>query len=111
METSKLNIQLGLWGMVPFKNELDEIDVKEGKIKDIWCNIVPQHGSTSKTGETDVEKVTTIQKIKCRKLSIKNPKINMFFKDKNGLKYEFLDFYPDYKNNDFWEIKTRIIYE
>lgn len=107
----KYRNKLELWGSTWVENELGEEEKAFGKIKDVYCQVIPNHGGTKTVGGTHTEEAYTTQTIKCRKLSIKNPKIDMFFKDASGLKYEILDFYQDYKNNEFWEFKTRINYE
>lgn len=79
--------------------------------KTVYCNIAPFHGGTSSIGGTDVKSSYTIQRITLRKFSIKAPKIDMYFLDLNGHKYEVLDFFPNYKNNDEWDFRTHIIRE
>ncbi|MTI65162.1 MAG: hypothetical protein FH753_00980 [Firmicutes bacterium] len=109
--TNRLRNRLELWGMVEFENELDEIDREEQKIKDIYCNILPRHGEVNEFDNTNIEYVRTLQTIIVRKKSIDNPQIDMFFKDNKGKKYEVIDFFEDYKNRQFWEFKTKIVYE
>ncbi|ACQ52942.1 phage head completion protein [Clostridium botulinum] len=111
MEGLKLNTLLELWGMVPFKNELGENDTREGKIKDIWCEVIPIGGSVSTISNTEIEYSSVTHKIRCRKLSIKEPSKDMSFKDKEGNKYEVQYFQRDFKKNKFIEFMTKIIYE
>lgn len=100
-----------MYGSTYIKNELDEETKEFGKIKDVYCEIKPFHGGTRSAGGTDIQESYTIQRIFVRKLSIKEPKIDMYFKDSIGCKYEVLDFFPNYKDNSEWEFRTRINYE
>lgn len=102
--------RLSLYGSKPYENELGEISHRFDKIKDVWCEIKPRHGGTTSVGGTHVEKAHTTQRIFIRKLSIKDPKIDMYFKDRQGNKYEVLDYFPNYSNNAEWEFRTRIVY-
>lgn len=106
----KYRNRLELWGSVFVENELGETTKKFRKIKDVYCEIKPQHGGTRTIGNTQVEESYTIQRIFIRKLSIKKPEMDMYFKDSNGWKYEVLDFFPHYQNNAEWEFRTRINY-
>lgn len=103
--------KLALYGSYHVKDELGQTTKKYRKIKYIYCNIVPTHGGVKEIGGTQVEESYTIQRIFVRKLSIKNPKTDMYFMDSNGWKYEILDFFPHYQNNAEWEFRTRINYE
>lgn len=107
----KYRNRLELYGSRLVENELGEITKEFGKIKDVYCEIIPQHGGVGKLGNTQVEESYTIQRVFVRKLSIKEPEIDMHFKDSNGWKYEILDFFPHYQNNAEWEFRTRINYE
>lgn len=93
------------------ENELGETSKRYVKLKDVFCEIKPQHGGIKTIGNTQVEEGYTIQRIFIRKLSIKKLERDMFFRDSNGWKYEILDFFPHYQNNAEWEIRTRINYE
>lgn len=110
VNAATLKHKMEVWDFVSFENELGEIDTKKQKIKEIWCHIAPRHGGAMKPGSTDVEAIYTNQIIRCRKQSL-NPKIEMFLIDRDGLKYEICDFYVDYEDSRFWEIKTKIIYK
>ncbi|WP_099192213.1 hypothetical protein [Tepidibacter mesophilus] len=105
--------KMELWGTVLVKNErLGTDDDKVEKIKDIFAELISDRkGSIRKVGGTDVTEVITTQKIKVRRLSIKEPKIDMFFKNQN-LKYEVLEFFP-YSNNgeQYWMFNTKIVHE
>ncbi len=107
--TNKLNCKCELWGMIPFENELGEMDIREGKIKDIYCNILPS-GATQKWNSGITEKVEHSHKFTIRSKSIPDIKVNMFFKFK-GLKYEFISYNFDFKNNEYIEIFTKLVLE
>lgn len=111
METREYNTPLELWGMTEGENELGETIREEGKIKDVWCKVIPVSGSVSTIPNTDIELSTVTHKIKCRKLSIKEPSKDMFFKDKEKNKYEVQYFQRDFKENKFIEFLTKILYE
>lgn len=109
MITAELNQKLELWGMTDTVNEIGETDRTPAKIKDLWVKILPRHGGTSKVADI-VEEVTLNVIIRCRKLSVKNPAIDMFFMQK-GIKYKVVDFIADMKNNEFMEFNCKVIYE
>ena len=109
MQTASLNQKIELWGMIDTENELGELDRTAEKIKDLWVNIIPKHGNQSKVADI-VDNVVLSVIVRCRKLSVKNPSIDMYFM-KNGLKYEIIDFIEDMKNKDFIEFNCKIIYE
>jgi hypothetical protein len=110
--TSKLKDKVDLYGKVEDKNELGETEYKFGKIKPMFVNIIPSNltGNTT-TGQASTEYAEVTHRIKCRKLSIKNLEIDMFFVDKDGLRYDVKYFQPDYTNSEFWEILCKIKYE
>ncbi len=97
--------------MVDYETELGTTDRKEQKVKDVYCQVIPQFGGEYTEGQSGVEYVTTILKIRCRKKSIKNIKTDMYFKDREDRKYEIIEWLDDYKTRSFIEIKARIIYE
>ena len=108
--TNKLNCKTELWGLVPFENELGEMDTEKGIIKPIvYCNILPNNAS-QKFNSAVTEIINHSHKFTCRALSIKEPKVDMFFKFK-GLKYEFIYWNPDFKTNEFLEIFTKLVIE
>lgn len=107
--TNKLNCKCELFGMIDTLNELGENDRVEGKIKDIYCNILPQSASQKwKSPVTEV--IDHSHKFICRAMSIKEPKVDMVFKFK-GLKYEFIYWNPDFKNNEILEVFTKLVLE
>lgn len=107
----KYRNKLELYGSIFVENELGETTKKFDKIKDVYCEIKPFHGGVKEIGGTGIQESYTIQRIFIRKKSIKEPAIDMYFKDSLGCKYEVLDFFPNYKNNSEWEFRTRIEYE
>ena len=109
MQTGELNQKVELWGMKDTTNELGELDRTAEKIKDLWVKIIPRHGSQSKMADI-VDNVVLSVIVRCRRLSIKNPSIDMYF-IKDNLKYEIIDFMSDMKNKDFIEFNCKIIYE
>lgn len=111
METREYNTPLELWDMVKGENELGETIREEGKIKDVWCKVIPTSGSVNTIPNTEIKYSNVTHKIRCRKLSVKNPEVNMLFKDKEGNKYEVEYFQRDFKNNDFIEFLVKIKYE
>jgi len=108
--TSKLNTLMELWGTVDFVNELNENDKKEKKIKNIFVQIFPNYNEYDKTTPiTDYAEIT--HKIRCRKLSIKIPQIDMFFIDQDKFKYEVISYCTDYIFKEWWELQCKIILE
>ncbi|RMD02742.1 head-tail adaptor protein [Clostridium autoethanogenum] len=110
--TSKLKNKLDLYGKTGTKDKLGTKVPTYGKIKPIFCQIIPASltGNTQRTvADTEYANVTHV--MRCRKLSIKNLAIDMYFIDKDGLKYNILYFQPDYQDNQFWEIMLEIKYE
>ena len=109
MDTSNLNQRVELWGMIDTTNEIGELDRTPAKIKDLWAKIIPRHGGTSKVANI-VDEVVLNVIIRCRKLSVKNPSMDMYFMHKN-LKYEVIDFIEDMKNREFIEFNCKVVYE
>jgi len=107
----KYKNKLELYGSVLVENELGEITKEYKKIKDVYCDIRPQHGGVYEINDSGLQGSYTMQRIFVRKKSIKEPKIDMYFKDEAGNKYEIQDFFPNYKDNSEWEFRTRINYE
>lgn len=107
----KYRSRLELYGSVLVENELEEKTKEFKKLKPVYCEIKPFHGGIKNVGGTVIQESYTIQRIFVRKLSIKEPKIDMYFKDSLGNKYEVLDFFPNYKDNSEWEFRTKINYE
>ena len=101
----RLNNKAELFGLVDIINELGENDTIEGKIKDVYCNIIPQ--SATKTNTPVTEGYSYSHKFTVRSKSIENPKLNMFFILK-GQKYKIKYWQQDFKNNEFLEIFTEL---
>jgi len=113
MKLSKLlNRKIELYHMVDEINEINETTRIPVKLKDVWCKIIPNHGTSSIYGGThNVEEVKAKITIITRKLSIKNPKIDMYFLDSNGIRYNIIDFFPNYLKNDYWDFNCEVVYE
>lgn len=105
---SKLRNKAELWGMVDGVNELGEIKREPGRIKYIYCDILPAGYSTKETKVTTRNEHT--HKFTCRLKSIPDPKLDMYFMHE-GLKYEFLSWDVDFKNRQFLNIFTEQIIE
>jgi hypothetical protein len=110
--TSKLRDKVDLYGKIQAENELGEVEYSYGKIKPMFVNIIPTNlTGTIKEGQANTRYAEVTHKIKCRKLSIKDLSIDMYFIDEDGLRYDVLYFQPDYQYKEFWEIMCKIIYE
>lgn len=110
MQARELNQKVELWGLLESKNELGEISRDETKIKDIWAKVKLNHGSKKKIAKVDTEEINGKVNIRVRKLSIKNPSIDMYFIHL-GIRYNVIDFVPDFKTNSFWDFDCEVIYE
>ncbi|WP_333860797.1 head-tail adaptor protein [Clostridium sp.] len=112
LNAGDLRNKLDLYGKTESENELREIEYTYNKIKSVFCQVIPTSvtGSISK-GQNDTEYAEVTHKIRCRKLSIKNLSIDMYFMDNDGLRYDIEYFQKDYKNNEFWEILCKVKYE
>lgn len=85
MKTGKMK-KVEVWGKVPFKNELNEIDFKDGLIKSVYMYFIPMTGSlTSEAGNTKVSGTT--HKLKGRYVTCKFIKDDMWLVYR-GQKYE-----------------------
>ena len=59
MNPATLRHRIQIHGKIPFENELEEMDYKEGKLFEIWASIIPQTGSLQKQqAETVLANVT-----------------------------------------------------
>lgn len=92
-------------------NEIGEREKGYVYQKTVFCSIVPNSGGISNIADTEVKDSFTTLTINIRKLSIKNPEIDMYFRDDDGIKYEILDFFPFYKDNSEWQFKCKIVRE
>lgn len=110
MRAAELNQKIELWEMNDTTNSLGETDRTPEKIKDLWAKIIPRHGKTENIADTNTQKSVLNVIIRCRKLSVPNPRIDMFFMVK-GVKYEIIDFIGDMKEKTFIEFSCRCIYE
>lgn len=112
MNSGSLRNKLDLYGKVESEDELGATKQVYQKIKTVFGNIIPANlsGSVS-NGQANTLYANVTHRLKVRKLSIKNLTVDMYFKDKDGLRYDIEYFQPDYKNDDFWEIMLKIKYE
>lgn len=110
-ETYKLNTKMELWEMEDTVNEIGENDRQPKLVKTVWTNTGFVNTGANTRPNSDVEYATSTQKIRLRKQEVSNPKLDMYFIDTSNNKYEIIDFYPDYYNNNFWEFRTKIIRE
>jgi SPP1 family predicted phage head-tail adaptor len=79
MDVGKLRHKIDLWGMTEIENELLEIDFKEGKIKSIHAEIIPQTGSLSNRQGVDTILTNVTHKIIVRYNSGKDITESMWF--------------------------------
>lgn len=115
MEAGKQRHKAELWGNVKVKNELNEWTIQPTKIKDIWCEIIPQTGNMSRQQgiETIISKTTHKFIIRYRSgININpnnpdNPDINndMWFMFR-GKRFDVLYMIDPYFNKEKWEIFT-----
>ena len=98
----RLTNKVEVWGNVPCKNELGEVDYETQKIKSIWAEIKPISGSV-KTVTGDIIQVDMKYKLTIRANAIKELKNDMFFVYK-GQKYNIDYSIPNFKYKDSVEI-------
>jgi head-tail adaptor len=101
-----------VWGVVAANNTLGESKQGLSKIKEVYAQIIPQTGNQAQFGNVDpeVDNVSVTHKIKIRYYSFPEIKITNWLIYK-GQKYEILSFNPDFKDRNYWEIMTKIVYE
>ena len=59
MNINSLNKRIDIYGNTEMKNELNEVDLRPGKIKTIWASIIPQTGRLQRQqAETKLSNVT-----------------------------------------------------
>lgn len=112
MNPGELRNKIDVYEHVKTLNSLGESDYDYEKTKSIWSKIYPEFKGNVQSNQADksINYAETTHIIKCRKLSIKEPSIDMYFKYQN-LKYEVLFFQPDFQNNEFWQFKCKVVYE
>lgn len=105
---NQLKNKAELWGKIKVKDKLGQWSTKDGKIKDIYCDIMPYRGSEANTPVT--EYINQVFKIKVRYKSITDPKLDMFIIFK-GKKYQFVSWNPDFNDRNYLEIFAKLILE
>ncbi|MBV4417467.1 head-tail adaptor protein [Clostridium tyrobutyricum] len=58
--------------------------------------------------QAGTEYANVTHRLRCRKQSIKNLSTDMYFIDKDNLRYDIEYFQPNYKDDDFWEIMLQV---
>lgn len=114
-EVGKKRHKAELWGNIRTKNELNEWEISPDKIKDIWCEIIPQTGNMSRQQgiETIISRTTHKFKINYKSgINIvpdntDNPDISndMWFKFR-GKRFDILYMIDPYFAMEEWEIFT-----
>lgn len=111
MNAAELNRKIELWGVTESIDDFKNPIRTKGKIKDIWVKITPKHGNVENIDKDDKAEVGEIRLvIRCRKLSIPAPSIEMYFR-RGDQTYEIVDFVEDMRDNAFWEFGCKIKYE
>lgn len=107
--TSKLRNRIEVLTKQRVKNELGEWEYKYAPLKTIYGQIISQRSSL-KDGQAETEYVESTHKIKIRIKSLPDLDNTYRFRYKGQI-YEVRYFDPDYKNNEFYEIHTRMVIE
>ena len=107
--TSKLRNRVEVLTRQKFENVLGENEYRYSHSKYVYMQILSKN-SKMVDGEADTEKVESTHMFKCRIKSISNLDNTYRFKYKNQI-YEVKYFDPDFKNNEFYEIYTRLVVE
>lgn len=107
--TSKLINKVEVLTKQKFQNELDETEYRYSHFKFVYMQIIPK---TSKMieGQADTEKVESTHVFKCRIKSLSGIDNTHRFKYKGQI-YEVKYVDPDFKNNEFYEVYTRLVIE
>lgn len=112
MDASVLRNKLDLYGVTGTRQKLGVSTPTYGLIKPIFCEIIPANLSGSiQSTQAGTEYANVTHRLRCRKQSIKDLSIDMYFMDKDNLRYDIEYFQPDYKNDDFWEIMLKVKYK
>lgn len=107
--TSKLKNRVDVYTKQKVENELGEIEYKYAKLKTIYAQIIPKT-SNLKDGQAETEYVESTHKFKIRIKSL--PDLDNTYRFVyRGQTYEVKYFDPDYQNNEFYEIYTRLVIE
>ena len=103
IQTSQLKNRVELHGPVDIVDALGMESQGFGFIKRMFVEI-KLGGGASRYPKIESENSETTHTVRCRKLSIPEPSKEMFFVYQ-GLKFSIEYFQPDFKNNQFWDIK------
>lgn len=107
--TSKLKNKVEVFTKNKVLNELGIYEYEYTKLKDSYMQILPKSSKITK-GEADTEKVESTHIFKCRVRSI--PDLDNTYRLKyKDLTYEVTYFDYDFKDNEFFEIYTRLVIE
>lgn len=106
---STLKNKAELWGKIKVKDKLGQWGVKDGKIKDIYCDILPYRGSEANT-PAGTEYINQTFKIKVRFKSIVSPQLDMFIMYQNR-KYKLVSWNPDFNNKEYLDLFCKLILE
>lgn len=107
--TSKLRNNVEVLTKQKFKNALDENEYRYEHFKYVYMQIISKSSQMIK-GEADTEKVDSTHMFKLRIKSLPDLDNTYRFKYKNQI-YEVKYFDPDFKNNEFYEVYTRLVIE
>ncbi len=107
--TSKLRNKVEVHTKQKVKNEIGKWEYKYALFKTIYAQIIPLRSSL-KDGQAETEYVESTHKIKIRAKSL--PELDNTYRFVyKGQTYEVKYFDPDFQNNEFYEIYTRLVIE
>jgi len=95
-----------------YTNDLSQMDVRDKKVKSVYAQIIPKSGGISQFQaiEPEVNSVSVTHTFKCRYRSCPDVTSADWF-IYNGKKYQVIDFMEDFKNRQFVDISTKLVYE
>ncbi|MEG3040893.1 MAG: head-tail adaptor protein [Clostridium sp.] len=105
----RLTNRVDLYGKIEYENELKEKDFRYGKIKSIWCEIIPVGGSL-KTLPGNGLYADVSHRITIRSKSVTNLTKDMYFIDKNK-RFDIKFSQDNYKYKDSIEIMCSLVVE
>ncbi|WP_353096228.1 phage head closure protein [Tissierella praeacuta] len=107
--TSKLRNRVDVYTKQKVKNELGKWEYKYALYKTVYVQIIPKQ-SALKDGQAETEYVESTHKFKIRIKSL--PKLDNTYRfEYKGQTYEVKYFDPDFQNNEFYEVHTRLVIE
>ena len=95
---NQLRSRIGLWGRVETLNELEEVDYTDGLIKTVYCAIVPQYGTQSKS-DAETKQALVTHKVILRYLTGKALDTSNWF-IYNGKKFDIKYSSNPYETNE-----------